>query len=160
MSYSTSLKTTAQQESVYDCVCVCLCVCVCIRWGKELGVCLYSSGNSLDSHVSDQLVIIPPVPLNHFRHLVDVAPVWKMSSAVTLRFGWSDRVALVCSKCGRSSVWGLQVGSAHHLRPSAQRPSSTAVRAAGHASDEVSARHSSSRDPLSSHLVCSFLGMP
>ena len=32
-----------------------VCVCVCSRWGREQGVCCYSSSSSIDGCVSDQL---------------------------------------------------------------------------------------------------------
>ena len=37
------------------CVCMCACTCMCSTHGRELCVCQYSSNNSMNSQVSDQL---------------------------------------------------------------------------------------------------------
>ena len=51
-----------------------LCVCECSEWGRELGVCSYSSNtnSSIGGQVSDQLPSYSdlPVPVNYFRQLI------------------------------------------------------------------------------------------
>ena len=62
------------------CMCACVCMCICL---SEYAC---SSGNNVDSRVSDQLLwLIWPVSVNHFCHLIDVTPVWKMSTTLTGR---------------------------------------------------------------------------
>ena len=75
-----------KQEAQWECmwhVCMWVCVLACVY----LSECACSSGNNMDCCVSDQLLwLIWPVSVNHFCHLIDVTPVWKMSTTLTGRW--------------------------------------------------------------------------
>ena len=100
MQHSESVCMCAW-EWVCECVCVrervWACVCECSRWGRELGVRQYSSGSSMDSHVSDQWQW-----LSDHHYLRSVTPDWKMSSVITARNSWLQWP--VCTRVPRNGA--------------------------------------------------------
>ena len=72
LTYSIKIICTPTAQRVCD---------MCSRQGREQGVCQESSSSSTDSRVPDQLLYSDwLVSMNHFRHLLDITPIWKMSS--------------------------------------------------------------------------------